>query len=75
MCCAGSSCSRYSTRTLYTLISNYRVSLLCTHRNAIHTHTHVPFTGPRYIYIYIYNISAPLIQGGPPGHVGSEEAN
>ena len=25
MCCTGSSCSRYSTRTLYTLISNYRV--------------------------------------------------
>jgi hypothetical protein len=23
MCCTGSSCSRYSTRTLYTLISNY----------------------------------------------------
>ena len=67
MCCAGSSCSRYSTRTLYTLISNYRVSLLCTHRNAIHTHTHVPFTGPRYIYIYIYIYISPPDSRGASG--------
>jgi hypothetical protein len=44
------------------------------------THTHTcPLYRPKiYIYIYIYlyiYISAPLIQGGPPGHAGSEEAN
>jgi hypothetical protein len=27
------------------------------------------------VYIYIYIIPALVFQGGPPGHVGSEEAN